>query len=382
MHDSISDQEMRQLKIIDIGRFPPSPELSEKLCWSRDFGLKSIVDGERAFVDTDLGYLILSERLLEDFRAAPRTSPYFSKHDRIYSNWNTSIAREAAKSEKTDSDDWYVQEAGDWPCETGAGVVVAIIDDGIGEELGLLRDPADFLSCLSASYGPNSLNHHGSDCACAIAAKNYRGQRIAPAPDCRIVAAQATRGGANNIWLADLLLMLSWAVFCRHAKIVNMSFSLGAADIESNNGQELLSRIAKQLREQNHALLFAATGFQQIAYPASIDGFVAAGSYEKGENRRHPPMIGDDPSWDKKKELLFAPEKVLTCDGDLFGGTSASCAFTSGVTALYLQRYLDKPHATEARNNTLADVLDIMLKSATLLNPGEKTPARYGIRLP
>jgi len=381
MFDPITDQEMRRLRIIDIGQFPPPLELEEKICRGHDISLRSIVDGERIFIDTDMGYLILSDQLLGGYRAAPTTSYYFNKTDQIFSNWKTSLERDTTTVVEPQSNDGHVRETDVWPDETGEGITVAIIDDGIDAELGLLQDLADFRSCLGLNYAVKSLNGHGNKCACIIAGKRYDGPRTAPAPGCRIVAAQANRGGAYNIWLVDLLLMLSWAVFCRQAKIVNMSFTLGATDIESNDGQKLLSRIAKQLRERNQALLFAAANRQKIGYPASLKNVVAAGNYRRANNRREP-LASADPSWSQKDELLFAPEKVLGCNGDLVGGSSGACAYISGVAALYLQRYLDKPHQTEARNNTLADVLEIMLGSATLLNPCERAPPRYGIRLP
>ncbi len=388
MLTQLYEPEMRKLQVVEIRSMPKEmDELNRQdLCAHRGIDLGPVVAGERYFVDRDFGYLIANRDFVQKLPMKLHQADYPSvDNDRIHENWRAALIETATKNEcKEQYLPWYVKRSGGWPSLRGSCVRVGIIDDGNWPRL-LKRGAADFGTCHGIGMKPWSIGKHGEDCAKAIAEADSGGKRWSPAPDCRIVSGQATRPNSEAyMWFVDLLLMLSWTVGCRDAQIVNMSFTLDTKEITTKS-KRILSNIACNLRDQNRALIFASTDDRNkvVGYPAGLDGITAVNGYSRAGENGISANIGTDPSWQEKieaQDLLFAPNGVCLSETDGFGGTSSSCAYASGVAALYVERYLDQPKQGGG-SYTLSDIRSMLGESLGSENELENGVALQGIKL-
>lgn len=364
MEIKIPDNDLRRLRIIEIAPQQRSLDTLKPADIEVHGGLdlRPLVEGKSIFVDSVLGYVIARDDLAPNIPQKLDVLRKSASDDPVHLNWRAELFGNDAVFFKPQNDTpWYVERAGGWPRGLrGGGTTVAVIDDGSSARL--LKDgKTDFASCRGLDMTPWSINDHGENCVRAIAESDVEGKRRSPAPDCRIVSAQATRGNGNrHIWLVDLLLMLSWAVICRSAQIVNMSFKLNTCEFNNDKQQSFIGRIAVELLKQNRALIFAAVDDNNntIGYPARLPGITAVGSYSKGDHGNLNVAAGTDDAWQMKmgaRELLFAPEGIRISDTEIFTGSSSSCAYVSGVAALYVERHLGKPK----KDGTLYALSDI-----------------------
>ncbi len=351
MSRAITEDQLRALEVVDIKSMPHwmGALNRQDLCMHRGIDLSDVVAGNSYFVDSDLGYLIAHRNFVAQFKAGLHGFSRGLDDDDIYTNWRAKLADDPPRVEyKEVETPWYVERAGGWPSQRGSCIRVGIIDDGTSARL-LRRGAADFGACDEIDGTPWSMRDHGEECAQAIAEPDSDGKRWSPAPDCRLISGQARRMNHETyMWFIDLLLMLSWTVGCRGAQIVNLSFNLETGEIDQTKRQRLLSRIACDLRERNRALLFASTDpvGKVVGFPAQLDGFIAVNSYTVNTNNDIEAHIGGDPGWVAKidaQELLFAPYGICLPNRQVFPETSGSCAYASGVAALYCEQYLDQP---------------------------------------
>lgn len=377
------DDGMRNLRIISLRSLPGAAGrmFANVLCADRGIDLQPIIRGEQIFVDEDLGYIIAHERWVREVAEKFGVSLEAFTRRNVYRNWRAELAPEKRLPPSLrEAEHWYVERAEGWPSERGDNVRVAIIDDGLSAEF--LKDgDADFGSCRGPKHVPWSIRDHGNNCARVLAMPDQNGRRVSPAPDSHLIAGQVIRGDGEGVWFVDLLLMLSWAVGCRKAQVVNLSFSLNPKEVEENRSSELLSDIALTLRAQNRALILAATDARTrtVGFPAKIDGFIAVGCCNKDGNDVEV-VTGIDRSWVEKQELLFAPQDTTLPTNPAFSGSSASCAFASGVAALYVQRYLGKPNGPSGvyQMEDIVTMLSERLNKPTAKKAG---PVWKGIKL-
>lgn len=261
---------------------------------------------------------------------------------------------EDAAALKVGQPPWHVNSLGGWPCQTGEGQRVAVLDSGIGSGIPQLprkADNSDFCSAIKARATTNDMDSssHGTRCAGIIGARMGTAPRQSVAPGCCIYAAQITTGNGVYTRMSSLLLMLSWAVHCAKARVINMSFSASGACQKDPAFCALFSYVVGRLREKNLALVFAAAlgGDTRLAFPANAGGVVAVGRYKR-DDRYAPWLVIDTTSkpngFLSKPDLLFGPGQSMASynsngtPGKL-GGLSAACAFVSGIAALYMQEY-------------------------------------------
>lgn len=387
MKIDIPDDDMRDLRVIDIR--PMASWVGtmgiEELCAHRGIDLRPVVAGTGVFVDPNLGYLITNKKLI------PKVAQTFDLDadalaTRTYRNWHARLLGDDKILQSLSDTPWYVENANGWPVLRGNCVTVAVIDDG-NDRHQLKRGIADFATCRGIDMEkPWSIDGHGSSCAMAIAEPDSGGKRRSPAPDCRILSAQAVRGNSGtHIWFIDLLLMLSWAIGCRGAQIVNMSFTLDSNDVQQDGRPDLLSRIARNLRDRNRALIFASVDDKNLAvgYPASLKGITAVSSYTQDNAGVLTIAMGSDIDWKTKlgeEELLFAPYGICVSDKAIFPGSSGACAYVSGVAALHVEQYFGQPKMGGG-SYTLDDIGKQLGQNLNFGNTGIAATKVQGIRL-
>ncbi|WP_386066782.1 S8/S53 family peptidase [Tahibacter sp. UC22_41] len=320
---------------------------------------------QKIFVDSDLGYAIVNERIAQEFiktlniriKILKEQSPYLENFPQIddsdiHDNWRARI-KSRPESEKLVDDaerkqlPWYVNPKDEWPKQRGAGVRVVVFDSGISSDIARMKrdeQDKDFCDCLAPGQRTWAVNMHGTKSAGAIGADDDQEIRTSPAPDCTIIAAQVTRGDGVFVHLADLLLMLSWAVRAWDVRVGCLSLALDRNELEYKDQKDILSQVAMGLRERNQMLLFAASDETdgRLSYPACLDGFVAVGTFF----RKSPDSSTVyKPDSALKDELLFGPEAgVLTVTPrgpERYDDPSAACAYVTGVAALYVERYYE-----------------------------------------
>ncbi|HJU39621.1 MAG TPA: S8/S53 family peptidase [Tahibacter sp.] len=333
----------------------------------RGFDMSRFGDGD-AFIDRLLGYRI-------DLRAPPSTSgqpqsvgcfddsltlrptldgplPFESLRHAPTTN-GTAASAEFAKAVATPGAVWFARQfVPKWNKLTGKGQTVAILDSGIAPELAELPRAAghtDFCDCEHVAADAYDDDGHGTCCAGVVAAHWKQRDRVAVAPDCRLLAAKITRNGNATTTLVDILLMLSWAVH-RGARVVSMSFCASEPNVAAKGPPDILGTIAQRLRARKKALIFAAAVEQDgdLGYPAKLPGIIAVGPYVEGGTGGIVPWAATPDKWQRKHaagELLFAPGADLPTllpdgRGFRFGSASGACAFAAGLAALYFEQGL------------------------------------------
>ena len=363
----------------------------EQLIAGRGLDLAQIEEG-RVFVDPLLGYAIaaIDVRGLR-YRCADEPFPGRTERSRIALD-SPDPARDPRPAQP--AFDWNLERLGGWPeCLRGDGQVIAVLDSGLTAcHLRLPREPdhADFCACDAPAAETAHHSAHGTRCAGAIAARMPVGQRIAVAPEARLIAARITRRGLRAATgLCDVLLMLSWCIHRWSARVINLSVELSTSSLSRQGDPALLGVVATRLRRLDRALVFCAAGDTEDAliYPARLPGMVPVAGYHIAVGGAPVPSLLLQRLARSHPDLLLGPAipRVTTtpCDGDsaqcdrlhaTFGGSSAACAFASGMAALYLQRHPDL---------SLERVLDRMKQQAEVIRDPLRPDHRWrGLRFP
>jgi len=432
--------DQNELKLVSLKEFdlldaPDVPRAGPRQLRERRGVDPSLFASGGVFVDGVLGYAIARKDVLSRITKAKQQPP-FSHMPRPYDNWTVevdiddearsndgngnaenngegagksssginkspplsdskSVGRNAAKAGDAIADavplslpdsPWYLQDQ-QWPEELGTDVKVAVLDSGVQPHKQLKRhdDGSDFCSCA----GPGTLRQdissilHGTRCAGVVAAIGPQG-RISPAPECDLLSACVMRKQQqpnNNSRIttsqADVLLMLSWAVEMG-ARVINMSITFKRLPDEE---MKLLTDAVKNIREQDLALVFAAAKLdgEEVSQPGCLDKIVGVGEYSGGTKSQ--ATTGNGLSWNKG-ELLFGPGSWVASVQvgtfpQFFTEPSAACAFTSGVAALYVQRYWD-----ENSKGNVEKILQRMFADAKNLTEASGGKRRLAVQLP
>ncbi|MCB1601317.1 MAG: S8/S53 family peptidase [Xanthomonadales bacterium] len=257
------------------------------------------------------------------------------------------------------NDLWYLSQfLGDWPQETGRGVKIAVIDSGVAGLPGCLDGAiVDFLSLENpeSNAWDNDSSFHGTQCCGVIGSRNFGEPRTSVAPDCGILIGQvSSTKDKGYIAAVEFILLTSWAV-AKGARIISFSYVVTETTVSKHANPELFSVVAKNLRQNNAALIFCAAGNADgpLYLPAAADGMIAVSGYLPGKNdmgpvRAHIGLAGftDVPA---KSEFFLGPSQavasLLPAAGSAshepahFALSSAACAFVAGIAALYLEAF-------------------------------------------
>lgn len=324
---------------------------------ARGFDLSSIGNGH-VFADAELGFAIYrrgdehfvtSQGLSIDKKSVGPNRPLS-----IEFHHATPGRRDDIRPGNLDSQ-WVLQDLCGWSRFDGHDQNVAIVDTGITADLPdqLPRQSGhrDFYSSLGPELPTSDPVGHGTEMAGIIGARTAAGaDRRSVAPACTIFAAQGRKEPDDEVTLAHMLVLLSWVFHCTPARAINMSLSLARYDWPG--GIDLLSRAALRMRQSGKTLIFCvakqAAADTDLLYPANADGFVAVGEYRQLDRAIVATNVLGAGAWTRKKDLFFAPASDLMtirvdgseCNG--FSGTSAACAFATGVSTLYFQAFRDE----------------------------------------
>lgn len=323
-------------------------------------------DRERAIHRIRQGAIYLDPSMgVAIFRSRPEKSLFFSQR-----GWKIGLnfRLDAPVEEPTPADPpgdkvpWYVHllsehstPPGSWPSKfDGHGVKVAVIDSAFVTEHRCLQGAISDHFELQPNGPPRTA--HGTQVASVIGARPCNGLRVSVAPACSLILGRLSINGAPYTTAVEFILLTSWAVECG-ARVVSYSFSAPEADtISYGASRALFAAIAGNLRQANKAIIFCAAGNRNgdsLSLPAASDGIMAIAGYRRRGHGPHDHAIcvdakapGMNPHDPAKVDILLGPaEGILAINAfkpeptpDIFGGTSAACAFVSGLAALYFQR--------------------------------------------
>lgn len=245
----------------------------------------------------------------------------------------------------------------------GAGVTVAVVDDGVdyrhpklapatvpGTQLVAVRDARGFESQPAA---PVDCENHGTIIAGLIAARRDTDDRVVGvAPEARILPVRLVDGVNQSPALADAILVAARS----GARVMNLSFVL------PNDRPEIRAAIEEAVR--NNVVVVAAAGNEGQSgprrYPAAYDGVIAVAAVAAVGPDSQPLAESNSGSWVD----LAAPGQDLTstsAGGSGFAtasGTSFATALVSGVAALILDRFPDAS-AAEVRERLIGSAVPV-----------------------
>lgn len=349
-----ADFEFTPELIGELGQFGQILQVSE-ICGGPATILEKLNHGA-IYIDPLMGILVSRSKVLKHMSFVLQQGPAkitLAGQARLTRTWIT-----AAASPINYPRFWYVDRLGGWSSLTGAGQSVAIIDTGLSAghrcHPRLVPD-LDFASLEAVGAPLSDQSGHGTNCAGVIAARSNCGERIAVAPDSRLVVGQVLPGhNHGSLFSVEWALLTSWALHCRGARVFSISLGVKPAGLGEYMDVDVYSNVALRLRRLNKALIFCAAGREgSMRYPAAAPGVIAVGGYvptvEPGR------VVADVSSGGiadlVKSELLLGPSTLITTTKtpddaddvcaitDDFGGLSAACAFVAGVAVLYLERY-------------------------------------------
>lgn len=329
------------------------------------------------YLDSEMWMLIGSVEVLARFRSNPGVDRALALSGYV------GLAAEQVDDERKDLDEGrsldhatdverYVARMGGWPSLQGRGVTVAVIGTGLDsrhERYNRTVPDHDFESLWKPDL-TEAVDYakHGTLCAGIIAGATIGKDRIAVAPSCRLIVCQHSRW-RDEAFIAsvEFVLLASWAIRERRARIISFSFGAGRDGFERYADPRMLSRFARRLRKKNRALIFCSAGNSHVdrgeamTLPARCPGVVAVGGYRFRGPRDFgydgsvcdivaDPMLSGFTRWPAiNRDFLLGPSAGLRStdnvnSGDVgklgyLGASSAACAFVSGIAALYMERY-------------------------------------------
>jgi membrane-anchored mycosin MYCP len=227
-----------------------------------------------------------------------------------------------------------------WQHSTGAGVTVAVVDDGVDADHPQLRRnvlPGRDFFLVGALPGNFSCDSHGTAAASIIAAQPADGVGFrGAAPDATILPVRITDRELNDdgqptpIDPGTVAQGIRWAAD-NGAKVINLSLS-GYGDFKP-------VRDAVAYAQSKDALLVAAAGNRQEdgggprkSFPASYDGVLGVGSVDIAGARSNGSQIG------RYVDLVAPGEGVLAATRvaghTYWTGTSFASPFVAATAAL------------------------------------------------
>jgi membrane-anchored mycosin MYCP len=227
-----------------------------------------------------------------------------------------------------------------WPHSTGAGVTVAVVDDGVDADHPQLRDNVlrgrDFF-LVGELPGNFSCDSHGTAAASIIAAQPAEGVGFrGAAPDSRILPVRITDRELNDdgqptpIDPGTVAQGIRWAAD-QGAEVINLSLS-GYGDFKP-------VRDAVAYARSKDALLVAAAGNRQgedggprKSFPASYDGVLGVGSIDIAGARSDGSQIGPYVDLVAPGEGVLAATRVA--GHTYWTGTSFATPFVAATAAL------------------------------------------------
>ncbi len=261
--------------------------------------------------------------------------------------------------------DINVSEA--WNYATGAGVQVAVLDNGIDKNHIDLKDNISSLSYDSATYwdesrlyGEGEERSHGTMCAGVIGAvRNNNIMFAGVAPDCEIVAVSADiKNGMHPQWVVSD--GLNWASEMG-IPVINCSWSFyEPEDCDHGCFDYLMDAVDMSLdlgRNGKGTVIVTSSGNNggAVGFPGNYrKEVITVGNLAPGGYVYYMSNYG------KEVDIVAPGEQTWTTTIDngvgLVGGTSMSTAFVSGVIALMFERNPDL---------TVNQVREILAQSTT-----------------
>ncbi|MFJ5926302.1 S8 family serine peptidase [Kitasatospora sp. NPDC092948] len=241
-----------------------------------------------------------------------------------------------------------------WPISQGEGVVVAVIDAGVGEHpdlVGQVLPGADFAD--GGADGRSDSDGHGTGMASLIAGRGHGDNAgiIGLAPKAKILPVKVNVGGLNDLKSAsgtEIGKAIRYAVD-QNAKVINMSFIAGS---QLDDGYQDAINYALQ----RDVVLVAGSGNNpsvKISCPAVFPGVVVATAVEESGDLWPNSATGP-------QVTLAAPgANIYRANGKqgygTANGTSDATAYVSATAALIRSKY---------PNLSAGQVINRMIKSA------------------
>lgn len=329
------------------------------------------------YLDNEMWMLIGSVEVLARFRADPGIDRALalSRGAGVAAEWVGEDRKALDEGESfvfSPDVERHIWRMGGWPSLQGRGVSVAVIGTGLDsrhERYARTVPDYDFQSLWKPEL-TEAIDYarHGTLCAGIIAGATIGADRIAVAPSCRLIVCQHSRW-RDEAFIAsvEFVLLASWAIRERGARIISFSFGAGRDGFERYADPRVLSRFARRLRKKNRALIFCSAGNSHVdrgeamTLPARCAGMVAVGGYrlrvadDCGNYMPDCRIVADAElsgftRWPAiNRDFLLGPSTGLRStdnvnSGDVgkmgyLGASSAACAFVSGIAALYMERY-------------------------------------------
>jgi type VII secretion-associated serine protease mycosin len=263
-----------------------------------------------------------------------------------------------------------------WPHSTGAGVTVAVIDDGVDADHPQLRGQVlagrDFF-LVGGLPGNFACDSHGTAAASIIAAKPAQGIGFrGVAPDSLILPVRITDRELNDdgeptpIDPGTVAQGIRWAAD-HDAKVINLSLS-GYGDFKA-------VRDAVDYAQSKDSLLVAAAGNRQgsqpgagpaKSFPASYDGVLGVGSIDNAGARSDGSQIGPYVDLVAPGEDVLAATRVA--GHAYWTGTSFAAPFVAATAALVRAAWPEL---------TAPEVAERIVATASPARGGRDSPA-YG----
>ncbi|MFO8050984.1 MAG: S8 family serine peptidase [Thermoplasmatota archaeon] len=246
---------------------------------------------------------------------------------------------------------------------TGEGIVVAVIDSGVDNNLheslrGKYVYGVDFTG-TSVIYGldPDDIDGHGTHVAgTALGTGGTSGTYMGTAPDAELVDLRYARVGGDFTGNADKA--LEWVIENHEEHDISVTSCSWGSTI-TTSGRDTTSRLVNQLVDEGVVVVVAAgnDGEQGMPSPASADGALTVGalndrstverdddSHEWYSNRGPRSSDGDLDEMDELKPDVIAPGNNIRSakhnsvrDYVDMTGTSMAAPHVSGIVALMLQ---------------------------------------------
>lgn len=231
-----------------------------------------------------------------------------------------------------------------WNYSTGAGIVVAVIDQGVQLNHPDLQENIYYISYdTETNTSPSRIyGDHGTSCAGIIGAMKDNNNGIAGiAPDCKLMSISNALI-TTNLYVSNIAKGINWA-WMNGADIISNSYH---APISSYITDAINNAVNYGRNGLGCPVLFASgnNNVSSINFPASLANTIAVGAMNPCGERKNPSSC-DGENWgsnygdglDIVAPGVLIPTTIINSDyTTVFNGTSAACPHAAGVMALIL----------------------------------------------